>query len=602
MNHKLINFGILLMGILFSCSLDQTVEPGSDYTFALQRITHRDSLALYLDRLTNGSVAERSAIAFALGQTADSSYTDLLVQSFIPTDTAGTFAPSNGSILEAIGKIAGVSALHQIATISTYQPQDTFLLLGRARALYRFAIRGLVDPKGTEAMVQYATKTQYPSSVRVIAAQYLARPPLVNIQEYEAPIIHAIYENPMPEVKMALVAAIKKIPNEASLEVLKEVLSDTLQDYRIAVNAARSLSGFDYQLSGPIWKQTLLHPNRMVRYTTAEQIKQYGSGQDGQDYYGAAKVESDPAIKVLLFQAALTHLPSYYTVTRNAARWQLQQLFRQYSEDAVIRAAALRALANADSSIAIIAQLGFQDASPLVKKAAVEAIRTFPEGIALPYLEEVLETGTAGMIYEVVQFLQSKEGPFPSLVGKLPKVLERLPIPEQLETAVMIQQILGKQAIDTHPFYVKAISKRELSDRALIRSSKGNILVQLLPEYAPVTVAAFKKLVKDGFYAGLSFHRVVPNFVIQGGCPVGDGLAGPSFLLPTENGTVYYDQPGRVGMASAGRDTEGSQFFITHSPTPHLDGNYTIFATVIEGMDVVHSIQEGDLIEAIELL
>lgn len=602
MNYKLITHGILLTGILFSCSLDETIEKESDYTFALQRITNGDSLALHIDKLKDGSVAERSAMAFALGQTSDSSYTDLLVQSFVATDTAGTFALSNGTILEAIGKIAGGSALHQIATISTYQPQDTFLLLGRARALYRFAIRGLVDPKGTKAMVQYATEMHYPSSVRVIAAQYLARPALVAIQEYQAAIIHAIYEDPTPDIKMALVAAIKKIPNEASLGVLKEILADTLQDYRIAVNASRALSGFDYQLSGPIWKQTLLHPNRLVRYTTAEQIIQNGSNQDAQDYYAAAKAESDPVIKVLLFQAALKHLPSYYTVTRNAARWQLQQLFRQYPEDEVIRAAALRALANADSSVTIIAQLGFMDTSPLVKKAAVEAIRTFPEGITLSYLEEALESGTPGMIYEVVQFLQSKEGQYPSLAGKLQKALERLPVPEQLETAVMIQQILGKQAIDTHPFYFKATTNKELSSRALIRTSKGSILIQLLPEYAPVTVAAFKKLVKEGFYTGLSFHRVVPNFVIQGGCPVGDGLAGPSFLLPTENGTIYYDQPGRVGMASAGRDTEGSQFFITHSPTPHLDGNYTIFATVMEGMDVVHSIQEGDLIAAIELL
>ena len=591
------------MGLLFSCSLDQSFQQGElEQAYLLQRISNKDSLSLYLDQLKEGSVAERSAIAFALGQTGDSSYTNYLVESFMATDTAGTFALSNGTILEALGKIAGVQTLHQLATISTYQPQDTFLLLGRARALYRFALRGLVDSLGTEVMVQYATESQYPASVRMIAAQYLARPNQVKIQRHEAPIIHAIYETSVPEVKMALVAALRKIPSEASLEVLSQILSDTLQDYRVAVNASRSLAGFDPEISSPMWRQLLLHPHRMVRYTAAEQLIHYGTDQEALEYYNAAKLESDPTIKCLLFQAALSYLPAYYTVTRSAARWQLQQLFRLHPEDAVTRASAIRGLSRADSSAASIVQLGFSDSSPLVKKVAVEAIRTFPEGIALPYLEEALDQGTPGMIYEVVQFLQSNAGEYSTLVGKLPTVLERLPIPEQLETAVMIQEILGQPPINTQNYFFETTGIKESFNQALIHTNKGKIVLQLMPEYAPQTVAAFKKLVADNFYSGLSFHRVVPNFVIQGGCPVGDGLAGPSFLLPTENGTIYYDQPGRVGMASAGRDTEGSQFFITHSPTPHLDGNYTIFATVVEGMDIVHAIQEGDLIEAIELL
>lgn len=602
MNQNLFSFGILLTSLLFSCDLEQSMEQELEQTYALQRIANQDSLANKIDLLSKGTVAERSAIAFALGQTGDSSYTDLLVQSFVATDTAGIFALSNGTILEALGKIAGVPTLRQLATISTYQPQDTFLLLGRTRALYRFALRGLVDPSGTEVMVQYATDARYPSSVRMIAAQYLARPAQVNIKAYEAPIIHAIYENPVPAIKMALAAALRKIPSEASLEVLTQMLSDTLQDYRVSINACRALSGFDYQRSGPVWNQALKHPKRVVRYTAAEQLKQYGSQQDALDYYSAAKTESDPPIKVLLLDAALLHLPAYYTVTRRAARWQLQQLFSQNQADVVTQAAAIRALANADSSTAIIIQLGFMHSNPLVKKAAVEAIRSFPEGTALPYLEEALEKGTPGMVYEVLQFLQSNEGQYPTLLGKLPKVLERLPLPEQLETAEIIQQLLGQPSINTAKYYFEANLKAQISNQALIHTNKGNIVLQLMPEYAPITVAAFKNLVNNGFYSGLSFHRVVPNFVIQGGCPVGDGLAGPNFLLPTENGTIYYDQPGRVGMASAGRDTEGSQFFITHSPTPHLDGNYTLFATVVEGIEVVHAIQEGDLIEAIELL
>jgi cyclophilin family peptidyl-prolyl cis-trans isomerase len=94
-------------------------------------------------------------------------------------------------------------------------------------------------------------------------------------------------------------------------------------------------------------------------------------------------------------------------------------------------------------------------------------------------------------------------------------------------------------------------------------------------------------------------HRVVPNFVIQDGCPRGDGVGGPAFTIGSELGPLYYEE-GSVGMASAGKDTEGSQWFITHSPTPHLDGRYTIFAKVVEGMDVVHKIEIGDKILGFE--
>jgi cyclophilin family peptidyl-prolyl cis-trans isomerase len=112
----------------------------------------------------------------------------------------------------------------------------------------------------------------------------------------------------------------------------------------------------------------------------------------------------------------------------------------------------------------------------------------------------------------------------------------------------------------------------------------------------------FVEQAKKGYYNGKSFHRVVPNFVAQGGCPRGDGYGGLDFTLRTEvPALMRYDREGMVGLASAGLDTESVQFFITHSPAPHLDGNYTIFATVIDGMSVVHDLQVGDLITKISI-
>jgi len=135
---------------------------------------------------------------------------------------------------------------------------------------------------------------------------------------------------------------------------------------------------------------------------------------------------------------------------------------------------------------------------------------------------------------------------------------------------------------------------------AVLRTSKGTIRLRLLKEDAPFTVLSFLKLVGKKFYNGLIFHRVVPNFVIQGGDPRGDGWGGPGYAIRSEFSLVSFTR-GAVGMASSGTDTEGCQFFITQTPTPHLDGRYTLFATVIEGQDVVDKIQVGDTISEIVL-
>lgn len=135
----------------------------------------------------------------------------------------------------------------------------------------------------------------------------------------------------------------------------------------------------------------------------------------------------------------------------------------------------------------------------------------------------------------------------------------------------------------------------------LLKTPKGTITLQMLKEHAPFTVLSFVKLVRKGFYNGLAFHRVVPNFVIQGGDPRSDGWGGPGYAIRSEYSLVNYER-GMVGMASAGKDTEGCQFFIVHSPQPHLDGRYTIFAKVTEGMNVVDAIQVGDQILSAEIV
>lgn len=141
--------------------------------------------------------------------------------------------------------------------------------------------------------------------------------------------------------------------------------------------------------------------------------------------------------------------------------------------------------------------------------------------------------------------------------------------------------------------------------KAEIHTAKGVMKVEFYEADAPGTVVNFIKLAESGFYDGLTFHRVIPDFVIQGGCPVGNGTGGPGYKIKCEtSGANQYHDRGVLSMAHAGKDTGGSQFFICHSRnnTAHLDGVHTCFGRVYEGLDVIDDIRGGDKIEKIVII
>lgn len=139
--------------------------------------------------------------------------------------------------------------------------------------------------------------------------------------------------------------------------------------------------------------------------------------------------------------------------------------------------------------------------------------------------------------------------------------------------------------------------------RIIVKTNKGAIEATLYASKAPLTVANYLNLAKRGYYNGITFHRVIPNFMIQGGDPTGTGTGGPGYKFEDEVNTgLRHDKPGIFSMANSGPGTNGSQFFITHLPTPHLDGKHTVFGAVTKGQDVVNAITGGDKIESIEIL
>ena len=188
--------------------------------------------------------------------------------------------------------------------------------------------------------------------------------------------------------------------------------------------------------------------------------------------------------------------------------------------------------------------------------------------------------------------------------------IARLEMPRQLEASMELEKTLayleGREMPESnveynHPIIVDSLAGLESIEAFSLETSKGKILMHVEAMKAPGTVMAIAELIEEGYYDGKLFHRVVPNFVAQAGCPYGDGWGGQDFSIRSEFSDLEYGT-GTVGMASAGKDTESCQWFITHSPTPHLNGRYSIFAYVAEGMEVVQQLEVGDRIISMKVL
>jgi cyclophilin family peptidyl-prolyl cis-trans isomerase len=272
------------------------------------------------------------------------------------------------------------------------------------------------------------------------------------------------------------------------------------------------------------------------------------------------------------------------------------------------------------ASAAFCLNRALSESNTILASAFVEAFieshkqSDFPSNIdyasALNELIQKDDIGITALCAAECRSIELKPEEKSMLNSTLNKALLTLQLPRELEIANEIIKTLNawgitpldeKKAAFNHPIdwnLVKSIPRKQ---QARITTTKGEIIIELQVEEAPGSVASFVQLVRSGFYDGKNFHRVVPNFVIQGGCPRGDGMGGTDYTLRSEFRLHDYSS-GSVGLASSGPDTESCQWFINHMPTPHLEGRYTIFAHVVTGLGVVDQIQIGDRIERIELI
>ncbi|MGK0365725.1 MAG: cyclophilin family peptidyl-prolyl cis-trans isomerase/HEAT repeat protein [Saprospiraceae bacterium] len=592
----------------------------------------QDSMAIdKLAALLADDVGEvRVAAAYAIGQTTGGRSEDYLLRAFAGQDTTMEYRATNAAILEAIGKVGTKPYLNALATISTYRPTDTLLLEGQAYGIYRYALRDMINPKATAKMVEYASDAAYPPSVRLIAANYLARAKDIKLTEFGLTLNQAISKEKDARIRMALAIALGKTKSEEGQNALLNqfVLE---KDYRVKTNILRALGNFSYASVQPTVFAALDDTNIHIANSAADFFINHGDPTEASLYRRKAKdLNLNWETKIKLYEAANKNTPKYFGKSLEAINYELRQRFLQ-SENTYEKADIVRAMGEFGYNYLFIKENAFSSDKPVIRTASMEALDKiltmddFSKYFGSSYFRrmkemtgfiiEAMQNGDAGMIAVGAGTLRTKKLDFSATVDStaiatMETALKNLDLPKQVETYNELlrtikffkdEEFIPKKVDYNHPNEWVIFNNLPSEGQAIIKTSKGDITLELLKNETPGSVTNFVQLTKQGFFNNKNFHRVVPNFVIQGGCSRGDGYGGLDYTIRSELHNMHYDKEGYVGMASAGKDTEGTQFFITHSPTLHLDGRYTIFAKVIEGMDVVHQITTADVIQEVIL-
>ena len=577
--------------------------------------------------LANPDSATALAAAFALGQTGTrlSEYGRRSLESALIGSSLYE-SPAAGRLIEEIGKFGTATGLTDLLAYveCAHSPRyDENLMMSVAR----FAIRGISNPDAVKFLLRYirpGTRTPWQA---VYALQRTG-----DSEETRKAVgdLARLEHNDDPLVRLNLAALLGKLHVSGAAVDLLGRMARLDPDWRVRVNALKALGQFSGKADAGViatFRRAFFDRNPHIGITALSVFPSIGvdardTTRDGLEtmrrlatialntsgsFPWQLQAEAAGALAKLEGRIPRALLAGPETV-RPKLRARLLTAAGESGDPAAERILAAAA-AGKDPLIVTAALEGLRSLAlrtpenrPLADSAAASAIKSLG-------MHDMAVVSTAAGILGDSLFLRSAS------VQPLLNALGDLRPPGDTET---IQDVIAAlRRITGNDYSAKvALTREPVADnpdfdflrslppvvRVKLVTSRGDILIELDRERAPFTTMSIVKLVKQrGFYRGLRFHRVVPNFVVQGGDPRGDGWGGPGYSLRSEFSMEQFGT-GTVGIASAGKDTEGSQFFITHSPQPHLDGRYTVAGKVVGGMDVVDEIQVDDRIDEMQIL
>jgi len=547
----------------------------------------------------------RQASAFALGQTPARASAAALRKALMQEKEQTVLT----EIIEACGKTFDKKDIAQIEVSST----DTLIRQGMSWACYRLGLRGLADSTLTVLAAKFLDSAQT-LSARVAAANFFARgSKQAGLAEKE--LITSAQTDPSPWVRASATSALRKVKTPRSREATIKILK-TDSDYRVRISALRALQDYPLAEIKSDLYEALKDQNINVAIAASEAVLSIATPNESKELAELAQKNSNVRIRGNLYQASLGGSDNEDLVLKIIERYKSES--NPYGQ-----AALLTALGKSKFSWKFLDQELQQSTTPVIKSTAATALvavnesssfdRALTKKFADVYIRAI-RTGDAAVIGIVASALMDTTLGYKKVITDhtfLYEAKKKLSLPKDNEALQPLEAAIayfeGKKAADpvknefNHPIDWELVKSIPRDQKVLIRTDKGEIVLRLLVEDAPGSVANFVQLINSRYFDSKNFHRVVPNFVIQGGCNRGDGWGSEDYSIRSEFTHPHYTE-GSVGMASAGKDTEGTQWFITHSPTPHLDGKYTIFALTESGMDVVHRIEVGDKIISVTLL
>ena len=576
---------------------------------------------------TNKKVQQ--AAAYAIGQIGESSGVNALLEAF-DSNPDEVNSVLNRTILEAVGKCGDKDLLDFMATTSTYQLEDNNLLLGQARGIYRFSLRGITSENGTKRMAEMIINTAFPSEARVMASNYLFRSTNIDISDYKFQLFNVLTDEEDVRIRMCLAGALGRLGDQDIVDSLLEYIKSE-NDFRVRVNVLRSFERLDDIAIVDSIIPYLSEDDPHVALAALEIIKIKSDRSHSPLLKEMSNAIADSEIRAGLLFANLATTPFSYRSTKKLIVDQINTEYNRAVTD-YKKLFYLSALAADPEQYKNIIEKAKNTESPIIKTKAILTLgnifasdnfvnifrtRQARNRVKSEILEFILDRITSGDHGEMAasgEVLLAYASDFDNVFTDsllLVTEIRQLSGTESAEAKQALSRALAAltsfEFVEEDPMDAKMLDWQVLqnisnSPLAIIVTAKGRITVELMPLLAPATVANFIQLTDANFYDQKHFHRVVANFVVQGGCPRDDGYGSLEYSIRSELPDLYYDREGYMGMASIGSHTESSQWFITHSPTPHLDGRYSIFGKVSEGMDVVHSLRIGDIIQDIRIL
>ncbi|QKG57397.1 peptidylprolyl isomerase [Hymenobacter sp. BRD128] len=624
---------------------------------ALASVQDKKAVPALLPLLRDASPAVRRAAAYALGQTGDSAAAPALAQRLAQPETSSL---ARRAAYEALGRCVTRRTVSQIWEIKPPGP-DSAAAPGQAWALYRASLRGLATPE----VVRRAASLLVLPGARLAPARAGASAALTRMRGQDSTLARAALpvlvkagaSDPDYFVRENCATALGRVARPAAFAALLRASKDPDHRVRIAVlrslptnpitvisavrwpgktanevilqvktNAADSLRVrcAGRALSAPLPQESLTAAEWFLK--TAHDTANTDNEVDRLRYVAGITFSAKSAVhwrtRATLLQAALRHAAAEQRpALADTIHQRYQKTANQYE-----RAALLTALGEDPAQFDFLAKEAALTTGPtIVPGTALAALvslrgnKRFPAARQTDFtaaLRRALAGGDVAQLATAAEaFGNAALVPAPQAedLTALRQAQSKLTLPREIEAWLGLQQALDKLEkkptptpapvgpASQHPIDWALVQTIPVGQRVQLTTAKGVITLELKVVEAPGSVASFVSLLKQHFYDGLYFHRVVPDFVAQGGDPRGDGSGSTPYTLRSEFARLTYGA-GAVGLASAGKDTESCQFFFTHQPTPHLDGRYTIFAQVVQGMSVVQQLEIGDKMLRVELL